>query len=202
MIQKVVDHALRFFHGGMQPSELEFLFYICINRTVIELGSMVGMSSYVIASVCKKLYCVDIWDDTYSHFSGDDQRNVYLGAGCENAYRSFLENCKEFIENGKITPYKENTATAIRHFHKINDIEVILFDADHSYEGIASDFETYREVPKEAELYIFHDYGEPLFPGVKRFCDELESDGILRLFCIVGRLAVYCRGPNFYGLIP
>ena len=50
---------------------------------------------------------------------------------------------------------------------------------------------------KETGLYLFHDYEEPLWPDVKKFCDEMIRKDILKPVTQVGRLLICCRGSKY-----
>ena len=109
---EILDYALSFEIGGMSRNELAILYDICCKRNVLELGSMAGMSSYVIASVANSLSCVDLWSENLKHLEHDPaQQKVYRYYEKELPlmFDIFKKNCKEFIELGKINIYKGNT---------------------------------------------------------------------------------------------
>ena len=78
-IDKIIDKVWSFGFGGMTQSELKYLTTFCSNKNILELGSEIGQSAYVMASIADKVTCVDAWDDTYEHLNNDlKQKEVYL----------------------------------------------------------------------------------------------------------------------------
>jgi hypothetical protein len=194
----IIDHACKFGYGGMAKNELAFLYGICENKTVLELGSYIGQSSYVIAHTVKSLTCVDAWDDDYDHLNHDIKQKVeYLNSPelkTNTIFNQFLENCKYFIECNKIHYLKGLTKNVVNNF-KENEFDMIIIDADHSYEGVYSDITNYISKLKCDGLLIFHDYGSHKWDGVKQACDQsiLENKikyntqyGSLGLFTVIG----------------
>jgi hypothetical protein len=194
--EDVLTHALSFYYGGMNKAELYYLYDLCIDKNVLELGSMVGMSSYVIASVAKEVSCVDIWSDNQDHLSHDpEQQQVYKNflPNLPNMYESFTENCKEFINSGKLKMFQGNTQDMANNFND-HEFDVLLIDADHSYKGISSDFYLYRDKLKPDGLFIFHDYGDSMWKGIQEFCNEMVDKGELKMIGIADRIAACKNG--------
>lgn len=188
--QQFIDYVLTFGYGGMLPSELSHLYDYCIDKTVLELGSMVGMSSYLIASVASQVYCVDVWSDTQEHLQHDkSQANIYAQYVPEipSMLNSFCKNCGKFIDSGKIIMKRGLTSSFADNFID-QSFDVILIDADHSYQGVQNDFELYHKKVKSNGYIIFHDYGDSMWTGIKQFCD---SESRLQLVSKVDRLAVF-----------
>jgi predicted O-methyltransferase YrrM len=172
--ESVIKQALSFKHGGMSERELSALYDFCQNKDVIELGSMAGMSSYVIASVCKSLNCVDAWDDTYEHLKHSfAQIGIYTQYfGTMNMFQLFVQNCREFIDTGKIIIHKGTTELVCKDFED-ESVDIVIIDADHSYFGICNDYKNYNSKIRNGGLFIFHDYGDSMWTDIKKFCDEM-----------------------------
>jgi predicted O-methyltransferase YrrM len=191
--QEIINHAISFQYGGQSYNELAYLYDICVDKNVLELGSMVGMSSYVIASVAKSLSCVDVWSDTQDHLSHDqEQAKVYasLLPGLPNMFESFNKNCKEFIESDKIKMYKGNTHDLVNEFLD-NNFDVVFIDADHSYQGVSIDFSLYYSKVKPDGFIVFHDYGDSMWTGIKLFCDEMVAQNKIKFINQVERVAIF-----------
>lgn len=189
---EIVQKALNFKFGGMSKFELSNLYDICNNKNVLELGSMAGMSSYVIANVANHLDCVDVWSDTQEHLSHDPlQASIYqqYKDDLPNVFKSFQDNCSEFIQSGKIKMHRGYTQNRVNDFED-ESFDIILIDADHSYVGVSRDFGLYKSKVKKDGLIVFHDYGDWMWTGIGKFVNERISEGNLHLLGIMERLAV------------
>lgn len=161
VVDGVVGKALKFGFGGMTPEELLFLQETCRDKKVLELGSHIGQSSYIIASVAKSLTCVDAWIDNCPYLD-KAQREIYVNqsGGME---KQFDENTKDFSNVTKIKAFTKDAVGVTD-----DDYDIIFIDCDHSYEGVKKDIENYKD--KGAQL-LFHDYGGG-WTGVKKAVDE------------------------------
>lgn len=117
---------------------------------------------------------------------GSSDKN-YLELGCDVGYtvmsvaKSFKMCCGIDIDNSRIEVARKHslkncefvtgTAASI-----VKDRwDVVLIDADHSYESVKSDFETViSRLTPGITVIIFHDYGL-VAAGVKKFVTELEA---------------------------
>jgi len=191
---KVIETALLFKPGSMSRGELECLYDNCKDIDIIELGSLTGMSSFVIASVCKSLKCIDLWSESYDHLNHDQkQKNIYLNwpnNETKNTEQHFIENCKEFIDSGKIKMFKGTTESQVINFQD-KSFDAILIDADHSYFGISNDYKNYNTKIKDNGFIIFHDYGDGMWVDIKRFCDEMVNSGKFQTVLIKERIAIF-----------
>jgi len=193
MEEIVLNTVMNFKYGGMSENELLFLMELCKNKKVLELGSMVGQSSYAIASFAKSIDCVDVWSDKQDHLAHDKKQaqiyEKYL-PDLKNMYLSFLTNCEKFIKTNKIKIHRGTTKEQAKNF-KNNEFDIILFDADHSYYGISNDFFDYEEKLKDNGFFVFHDYGDSMWIDIKRFCDEMEKKNRITKIAQKERIAVF-----------
>jgi predicted O-methyltransferase YrrM len=192
-VQDILNKIMKFGYGGMSVAELSFLMKICEDKVVLELGSMVGQSSYAIASVAKSLDCVDVWEDNQDHLEHDKkQAEIYAKyvPDLPNMYRSFCENCKEFISSGKIKTHRGNTNSKHADF-KNKQFDIILIDADHSWKGVSTDFSNYESKLKDNGVFLFHDYGDSMWVDIKRFCNKMEEEKRIRKIDQVERIAAF-----------
>jgi predicted O-methyltransferase YrrM len=169
--EEIIKKALSFKYGGMSEGELSFLYDFCKDKDVLELGSMVGMSSYAIASVAKSLHCVDVWDDNQNqkHLEHDKrQQKIYLSYSQDlpSTLKGFKENCKKFLDSGKIIMHRGTTEDRVSDFGGM-DFNIVFIDADHLYFGISNDYKLYNHLVRKDGYIIFHDYEDPMWTDTK-----------------------------------
>jgi predicted O-methyltransferase YrrM len=200
----VINKALQIIDGGMSKIELEFLYDLCADKSVLELGSMVGMSSYVIASIAKEIDCVDAWDNTFLHLQHDPlQMSVYdkdwikkFNNTPPDMLEIFKHNCKEYIDSGKLKIRKGTTSDVCASIED-DKYDIVFIDADHSYEGVKQDISNYLSKIKSNGLMIFHDYNDSWWPGVEQAVTEALRDNIITIYSdnlnewLIGRVAVF-----------
>lgn len=181
---QIIQEALKFEYGGMLKSELKFLYDFCIDKKVLELGSMVGMSSYVIAHVAKEIHCVDAWDDSLSHLKEDPRQidaytNDWLAQESPpNMLESFKNNCKKFLDSGKMKMTQGWTQNVAHVFEK-EAYDVLFIDADHSRKGVTRDIVKYYHTVKTGSPIIFHDYGCGHWRAVTQAVNDAVRRGLI-----------------------
>jgi len=198
--KEMVEHVWDFGFGGMIKPELEYLFAYCKDKTILELGSEVGQSSYVMATVAKSVTCVDVWDDNYEHLNHDiKQKDIYLNdkkfykdkkINKENIFEQFKKNCKEFIDSGKIKTIKGLTDDVANKFED-ESFDVILIDADHSYSGVHNDIINYCPKLKKNGILLFHDYKCGTWTGVTTAIDEAILANKIKYITHSDRIGVF-----------
>lgn len=194
---QVIEKALSFKHGGMSAAELSYLYDFCKGKKVIELGCMVGQSSFVIASVCNSIICVDAWDDSFQHLSHSPaQLEVYKNDWVNHLpdismMDAFILHCASFIESGKLFFIKGKTEEVKHHFSS-ESADILLIDADHEYEGVVKDIDNYLHAVKKDGLVLFHDYGKDgYWTGVTLAADEAVAAGKMKFLSSFERIGVF-----------
>jgi len=204
---ELIEYVWKFGFGGMEKDELSFVYDLSLNKNILELGSEMGQSAYVMASVANKVICVDAWDDTYEHLNNDPkQKNVYISditlyknnpkifngqaKNKDNVFDQFKNNCKEFIDSKKIEYIKGKTLDVVNQFED-ESFDIILIDADHSYEGVYGDINAYLPKLKKNGYLTFHDYGCGMWTGVKQAADQAEQEGKIQFINKYQRVGVF-----------
>jgi predicted O-methyltransferase YrrM len=199
--EEILNQAMTFGFGGMSEGELNYIYDYCTDKDILELGCEVGQSSYVMASVAKSLICVDAWDDSYDHLIYDElQKEVYLNSlalkqnfNSEiqiSVYDQFKNNCKSYIKSSKITPVKGMTLDVVDNF-KDAQFDLILIDADHSFQGVYNDINAYLPKLKPDGYLMFHDWGCGMWTGVKGAADLATSEDKIEFVTRSERVAIY-----------
>jgi hypothetical protein len=120
------------------------------NGVILELGSMMGRSSYCWAKSCDpsvKVYCVDLFRENFKfNKDGEETRNV-------NLWEEFNKNTKD-IQN--IIPIKGYSPRDI--MYPGDKIDVFFMDANHSNPSDMENFLYYRKFFNKNVLICGHDY--------------------------------------------
>lgn len=116
----------------------------------VEIGSYLGASSCFIADGIRKrggtLYCIDTWE------------NQTMPEGERDTYDEFIRNTEKYRDI--IVPvrgWSSEVAAAMK--ERINRIDLLLIDGDHSYEACRSDWACYSPFLEKGSVVVFHDTG-------------------------------------------
>jgi len=146
--------------------ETSFLFELASSLTqknnVLEIGSFQGCSSICLGFGAKNtggsVFCCDSWG-----------KPEYLGSWHQNIRNCGLDNVFAIVGNAN------QTLKTL----ELNNLGLIFIDSSHTYEDCKSQFELATRSASTGCLIAFHDYEHPDYPGVKIYCDELQSSGVL-----------------------
>lgn len=144
--------------GWVQPSELQWLSEQAARmRSVVEVGSFKGRSSYALATACPgRVFCIDPWEDDTPEFDGSD------------AWSSWEDEVGSVFAN--VTPIRGRSPAA---GDLVPDpVDMVWIDGSHDYENVAADIRYWTT--RAQVLLCGHDYTS--FPGVARAVDELVAN--------------------------
>jgi hypothetical protein len=113
----------------------------------LEIGSYLGASTCYIADALKqsrrKVYCVDTW------------QNDAMSEGKKETLDQFISNTKDYKENIVICRgFSKEVSFTIK-----EKFGFVFFDGDHSYEGIKTDWDSWKGKLAVNPVLCFHDYG-------------------------------------------
>lgn len=155
--QKPTFGGYKNIQGWLTPSEALGLRYVASklnkNSRVLEIGSWKGKSTYCIAHglVDSTIFCID-------PFNADGElqsKSSYeLERGDEDLLTQFNKNVKGFNKI-QINPYKGYSQDFVG---KVNDVDFLFIDGDHSQEGCKFDFDHFEDIVKPGGYIAFHDY--------------------------------------------
>jgi len=130
------------------------------NSFAVEIGSYLGASACFIAAGLKsnsKLICIDTW------------KNDAMSEGYRDTKEEFINNTKRFSD--KIIMIQGFSKDVVDQVKKITTaIDFLFIDANHSYEGVKTDWDLYSPLLKSGSCVVFHDYGWA--EGVIRVVEE------------------------------
>ena len=177
--QEVITKAESFIHGGMTRRELNFLYDGVEGRQVCEIGSMLGMSSFVMAHNCRSITCIDTWGESpYDHIKDERTRRVNTAIDeqirkslHDKPYTIFLNNMSDVSIGDRVRSFVGASSDVARELQD-GEFDFLLVDGDHSYMGVLNDLLSYREKVRPQGIIVLHDYGNPEWPGVEDAAHE------------------------------
>lgn len=157
-------------HGWLTPDEGKKLAELATDKNVLEIGSYCGLSTVCMARTANHIDAIDYHD----------------GRGTpepRNTLDEFLDNLERYEVSDKVTAYHPDHAPV----HTTYDL--ILIDGAHDRDSVQADLDNYLAQLSENGLLVFHDYGEPMIPGVSEVVNELLANGA-ELVSVTDHLAV------------
>src|ERR1035441_367430 len=123
-------------HNREQLEKLIAQFQI---RTVLEIGSLFGLSAAWFAKRVEHVTCIDRWLEDAPEMSNNNQVDTLRQLGIpSDFYHVFLENMEREVVIDKITTIRgRSNHPVIRNRAPVADL--VYIDADHSYAGCLSE---------------------------------------------------------------
>jgi len=165
--------------GWLTRDEGATLFRLARDRTprrnpvVVELGSFKGRSSVMLAGgLCGKhaprLYCVDVFGP-----SSDPSYDTWLKPAVEGdpvpVDEQFRHNTRVCGVGGVVTPVQGYSWDVAKTWSE--PINMLFIDANHEYEAVVRDIETWAPFLVQGGVILFHDVNDN-WPGTKRAFEE------------------------------
>ena len=126
----------------------------------VELGSWKGRSTAFLgveainAGTGIRIYAVDVWSDDIS--GGAKKTMVEQGLDGHALYTRFMENVAPVAS--AIVPMRMTTTQAASNFAD-GSVDFVFIDADHSYEAVKQDIQTWLPKVRHGGVLAGHDYG-------------------------------------------
>ncbi len=145
--------------GWMTRHELDWLYAMAQKmKTVVEIGSFKGRSTYVLCSGCNgdagKVFAVDPFTGVALQFNAQ--------ADGKPTFEDFMKNVGHFQH---LVPLKMTSTEAAEDDRVPQKVDMVFIDGDHSYEGLMADLKAWA--PRTEKLVCGHDLDDPLYPGVR-----------------------------------
>ena len=135
------------------------------NFTVAEIGSFSGVSSEVLALHCKKLVCIDTWED----WSGDGI--IYKALAKFEEMRSFYTHIDKHHMRGD----QASSLYTDQHF------DLVYIDASHWYNDVVNDINCWLPKIKSGGYLSGHDY-VPNIDVTKAVNDYFKSTHAITIY--------------------
>jgi hypothetical protein len=152
--------------GWMSERELLWLASHAMEcTTIVEFGSFYGRSMRAMADNCPdgRLWAVDPWSGFYATNEGDNLNtvNTYV-------YPDFCKFLSDHIQSGRVVPHRGFSYS----FKLPYQVDMVFIDGDHRYDIVHKDIDKAIELVKPGGLICGHDYGHPMWYGVKDAVNE------------------------------
>jgi hypothetical protein len=125
-------------------------------RSVVEIGSFLGLSAIWFAKRVDSVTCVDLWFEVASHLSNNNL------VGTFHRWELPRDFFHIFRDNAMRSGYWEKIHPIRGHSHYVHGevpfADLVYIDGDHSYEGCKRDIEIYRQ--KARRVICGDDYME------------------------------------------
>jgi predicted O-methyltransferase YrrM len=138
-------------------------------KTVIEIGSFVGLSACFFAERVDTVTCVDRFDRNVSRFATD-----VMGLEPADQHTLFKQNTAAYPN---ITSIKADSLQAAEQADLVADL--VFIDAGHEYEEVKADVEAWRP---HATKVICGDDNQPNWPSVQKYAREIGADTTERVW--------------------
>lgn len=152
--------ALAGVEGFLHPAEADWLMTLAAGKHVLEVGSFMGLSAFCMATVAKRIMCVDTFK---ANSAGQQQMGTHTTLASFDAATERFSNIKRFVGT---------SAEAAGHHAVQGQFDLIFLDAMHTYEDVLADINRWWPRVRTGGVMAFHDYGHDHFPGVKQAVDE------------------------------
>lgn len=176
MISDIDILIQRFSAGSVSLGDIEVLVHYAKDLDlVVELGTNIGTTSILLSAVAKRVCTTDVFEKI-DLINDEEQRGIYAKAfGNNKHYYPFIMK--------KLTQFNIEVVQCLSTDFALaflpGTVDMVFIDADHSYNGVKTDYEAWFDRIKIGGYYAFHDCVEP-FPVSKYKRDVLEMDNRIK----------------------
>jgi len=130
-------------------------------RTILEIGTAKGGGLFLLGKIAEPNATIISIDLPGGKFGGE-----HFPSWKETIYESFGSTSQK-IKLIRADSHDENTVKEITNLIGNNQIDFLMIDGDHSYDGVKKDFEYYSSLVSEKGIIAFHDINEEYNEGVE-----------------------------------
>jgi hypothetical protein len=164
------------------PVALEKAIFSLKPKTIIEVGSWKGESSYYMAKECSKynqdfeIICIDTFLGSVEHYT------KYIGDlpfkdGRPNLFQTFLSNMIRTNVEKYITPFQIDSMNAFLILKEWGiTADLIYIDGGHDYTSVKTDILNYKQLVRKQGVIVCDDYSES-WPEVKMAAQQFLPGG-------------------------
>lgn len=154
-------------------------------RAVVEIGSAQGGTLYAWCQLA----------DPEALIVSIDLPGGDFGGGMDKAQAELVRSYAQPGQTIWFLPYNSHSPATLADLKKVlagAEIDLLMIDGDHTYEGVKADYEMYSPLVREGGLVVFHDVlPHPGFPScqVDRLWDQIKGAADVVEFLDPGQLA-------------
>lgn len=152
----------------------------------VELGCMQGGSAALLSLSFKEVYTIDLFEDL-------PESSSYSKQWIQEKGSSYLDTATRLHKFPNVKVLKQSTRIIPDEILS-KPIDLLFIDADHSYEGVRADYETWLPLVRLGGTIIFHDYSYDKRDTVKKYIDQVVSfDPSVTFWSFEGVCAVFVK---------
>jgi len=156
-----------------------------IKGVIVEIGSYKGQSAaYLLGGSDESImvYLVDLWDRSNLTIVSESNQYAVASEGHKKLLLKHLTRL-HLIHRAVLLQ-----GLSVEHAAKWTlPIDMLFIDADHSYEGVKLDFDSWYPFVRKGGIIAFHDYSTT-WSGVVKLIDEIEQSEDLKFVDLVDRI--------------
>lgn len=173
--------------GGFNFADVQELYLLVRNHLqkdnksnvqIADVGCWTGLSSLILALLVDKfqgkVYSVD-W------FEGSENTNLQFAGRYFNIQRIFNENIRQFDQSKYIQVIPKRSLDAAQTFQD-ESLDVVFIDADHRYDYIKADINSWLPKLKKGGLMCGHDCEVILDKGIDKLLDVYKNEDMIKVF--------------------
>jgi hypothetical protein len=154
--------------GYLFPEEENYIVDTCRGFGLcIDLGTCNGRSAALMSKSAVKVITVDVFEDIFL-ISNEGSRAHYENIFNRNPH--YYEDVKIILSEYPNVIIEKSTTAEYALTQKDNSVDLIFFDADHSFSGLKKEFNSWYPKIKIGGILIFHDAIDNNW-DVNIFCD-------------------------------
>jgi len=139
---------------------------------IIDLGTFKGRSASIFSQYVNRVITVDVFEDIDS-LDNITNKKWY--------YRFYTQNPHPFdIVKKELSIFKNIECIKTKTYEYANSfldnsIDLLFIDADHTYEGVKRDYDSWLPKVKSGKYIIFHDsHKDSIWSDIVKFINELK----------------------------
>lgn len=165
---------------ALTDAETDKLKRLAEGKNVLEIGSLLGYSTVILAQVAK-------------HVISIDPHEGYPETAPKSTLTRYIENINEYGVAHRVTSVVSTWQDALAPGHNLYPYELVFIDVTGKYRDT---YECLRHFAPEwgwsLKTIAVHDCGHPSWPGVDRAVKDFQNDlGIHALYEQVDRLGIF-----------